>query len=222
MSSRIIKGSDAALYSMPSLEEVKISGSGRIIIGNTEKVQRKAYEEGFASGEKAGFAEGEQKCRLIEERIKNILDEIIFIKEEIAAKLESQVVELSVAIAKKIIIEEINTNPEIILTMVKKSLRKMHKAGTVSIKINPAIQDFLTKNKSELIDIHQDIKFDVDPNVPITGPHVSSQTEEVITDIDTLLNIIVEEMENKEESSETENREQGTGAQDQEPGAQTE
>ena len=221
MSSRIIKGGDAASYSMPSLEEVKISG-GRIIIGNTEKIQRKAYEEGFASGEKAGFAEGEQKCRLIEERLKNILDEIIYFKEEIADELESQVVSLAVAIAKKVIIEEINTKPEIILTMVKKSLRKIHKVGTVTIKVNPAIQDFLTNNKSELIDIHPDIKIDVDPNVPITGPHVSSQTEEVVTDIDTLLNNIVEEMENKEVSSETENSEQGPGAQEQEPGAPAE
>jgi flagellar assembly protein FliH len=200
---------------MPSLEEVSISGGGRIIIGNSEKVQRKAYEEGFASGEKAGFAEGEQKCRLIEARLKNILDELIYFKEKTADELESQVVDLSVAIAKKVIIEEINTNPEIILTMVKKSLRKMHKVGTVSIKINPAIQDFLMKNKSELIDIHPDINIDVDPNVPIDGPHVSSRTEEVITDIDTLLNNIVEEMENKEQGRETEKL-------DQEPGEQTE
>jgi hypothetical protein len=80
LSSRIIKGDNVASYSMPSLEEVSISGGGRIIIGNSEKVQRKAYEEGFASGEKAGFAEGEQKCRLIEARLKNILDELIYFR----------------------------------------------------------------------------------------------------------------------------------------------
>ena len=196
-----IKCEEAVSYCMPSLEEVKMSGS-RIIIGNTEKVQRKAYEEGFASGEKAGLAEGEQKSILIADHLKSVLEEIITFKEKIAEELESKVVELSVAIAKKVVIEEINTNPEIILTMVKNSLRKMHKVGMISIKINPALQDLFAKNKSELIDIHPDINYDIDPNVPVTGPHVSSQTEEVVTDIDTLLANVFDEMADKTESTE--------------------
>ncbi len=196
-----VKVGEAVSYCMPSLEEVKISG-GRIIIGNTEKVQRKAYEEGFASGEKAGFAEGEQKCILVEEHLKNVLDEIIAFKKNIAEELEGKVLELSLGIAKKVVVEEINTNPEIILTMVKNSLSKMHKVGMISIKINPALHDLFTKNKSGLIDIHPDINYDIDPNVPSAGPHVFSQTEEVITDIDTLLANVFDEMENKTEDNE--------------------
>ncbi len=199
--SRDVKVDEAVSYCMPSLEEVKISG-GRIIIGNTEKAQRQAYEEGFASGEKAGFAEGEQKCILIEEHLKNVLDEIINFKEKIAEELEAKVLELSLGIAKKVVVDEIKTDPEIILTMVKKSLRKMHKVGMISIKINPALNDLFTRNKSELIDIHPDINYDIDPNVPVAGPHVSSNTEEVITDIDTLLANIFDEMENNTEDNE--------------------
>ncbi len=191
----------AVAYCMPSLEEVKISG-GRIIIGNTEKIQRKAYEEGFASGEKAGFAEGEQKCILIEEQLKSVLEEIIAFKENIAEELEAKVLELSLGIAKKVVVDEVKSNPDIILTMVKKSLRKMHKVGMISIKINPALHDLFTKNKSELIDIHPDINYDIDPNVPVAGPHVFSHTEEVITDIDTLLANVFDEMENKTEDNE--------------------
>ena len=215
MSSRVIKDNEAVSYSMPSLEEVKISGGGRIIIGNTEKIQRKAYEEGFAAGEKAGFKEGEHKCLLLEERLKNILDEIIVFKEKIAEELESNVVELAVAVAKKVIIEEIKMEPEIILTMVKNSLRKMNKVGTISIKINPALHDLFVQNKSGLIDIHPDIHIDLDPNIPVSGPHVSSRTEEVITDIETLLDNIMEEMKNEKQN-------QGTPSDSAGPGTKTE
>ena len=210
---RIMKQSDAALYRMPSLEEEMPRNQG--ILQERENIQRQAYEEGFASGEKAGFAAGEQKASVLVERLEKIINEITAFKENLIVEAEGQVVDLASAIAGKIIIEEINTKPGIIITMVKESLKKLQRLGAITIKINPALYDLFMKKKSGLIDIHEDIIFDVNSNVPVTGPLVISETEEVVTDIDSLLNNIIEEMK-------TEHRIQNTGDRIQENRIETE
>ncbi|NOZ68832.1 MAG: hypothetical protein GXP46_06235 [Deferribacteres bacterium] len=194
--SRIMKNSDAALYSMPSLEEDMPPGGSDAVLQNAEEIQRKAYEEGFASGEKAGFAEGEQKAVILMERLEKIIREIADLREKTARELESQIVELATAIARKIIIEEINTRPEIIVTMVREAMKKMQRGGKVTIRINPALHDIFMKRKPELTGIHPDIVFEVTPNLPVTAPLVISDTEEAVTDIDSLLENISEEMKN--------------------------
>lgn len=195
---KILKESDAALYSMPSLEEDRLLGSEEAVTQDTEDIQRQAYEEGFTSGEKAGFAEGEQKASLLIERLEKIVKEITVFRENLVSDLEPKVIDLAVAIARKIIIEEISTRPEVIVTMVKAALEKLQRVGTITIKINPALHELFKKNKSGLIDIHQDIIFDVTSNVPLKGPLVIGETEEVVTDVETLLNNVIQEIKAKQ------------------------
>jgi flagellar biosynthesis/type III secretory pathway protein FliH len=176
---------------MPALDGERC---GRTLLNKVEEMQRLAYEEGFTTGEKAGFATGEQKASVLLERLEKIIGEIIAIREELVSSLESQVVHLSMAIARKIIIEEVNTRPEIIVTMVQEALKKLQKMGTITIKINPALYELFTRSNQRLLDIHPDIVFDVNAGVPVTGPLVISDREEVVTDIDSLLSNIMEEM----------------------------
>jgi flagellar assembly protein FliH len=183
---RIIKDSDAVPYSMPSLTDD---------IGD---IQRRAYEEGFASGERAGFSEGEQKCEILLERIEKIISEVTSFKSGFVVEVEKQVVDLSVAIAGRIIMEEINMKPEIIVTMVKEALKRLQRVGNIRIKINPTLHELFMKKKPELLEVHEDITFDVDATVPVTGPLVISEIEEVVTDIDSLIENIVDEMKSTE------------------------
>ena len=214
--SRIIKSSDAVPYSMPSLEDGRIANDSNAILKNAEDIQRRAYEEGFASGEKAGFSEGEQKCSVLIERIERIISELTSFKSDFVADVEKQVVDLSVAIASRIIIEEINMRPEIIVTMVKESLKRLERVGNIRIKINPTLYDLFMKMKPELLEVHEDITFDVDSNIPVAGPLVISEIEEVVTDIDSLIENIVNEMMGKEGAKSED------GAENTEDGALTE
>jgi len=196
---RISKGEDVTLYSMPSLEEEKPPESEETIRQNIEEIQRQAYEEGFASGEKAGFAEGEQRAEVLINRLEKIIEELTNLKEDLIKKLEPQVVDLAIAIARKIIMEEINTRPEVVVTIVKEALKKLHRMGTITIKINPALQELFMKKKSELLDIHKDIVFDVNSKVSLAGPVVVSETEEVVTEIESLLNNVIDDIKNRVE-----------------------
>ncbi|MBI5056685.1 MAG: hypothetical protein HZB61_08730 [Nitrospirae bacterium] len=191
---RIPKHTEASVFTMPALEEDRRPLSRESIMQRSEEIQRRAYEDGFAAGEKAGYAGGEQKALVLIEGLEKIIDEITTVKDNLAEALEQQSVDLAVAIAKKIIIEEIKTRPEIIIAMVKEALKKLQRTGVITIKINPALHELFIKKKQELVDIHQDIVFEVISSVPVMGPLVISKTEEVVTDIDSLLAKVVEEM----------------------------
>lgn len=192
----ITTNSNISLYHMPSLEDNRSPKSKDEIMQSVEEIQRKAYEEGFASGEKAGFADGEQKAAILIERLEKIIEEVAVFKENLVKEMEAQVVNLAMAMARKIIIEEISMRPEVIVTVVREALKKLQRTGTITIKINPSLYDLFMKKKPELMDIHEDILFDVSSNVSLTGPLVVSQTEEVVTDIEALIANIIEDIKN--------------------------
>ncbi|MBI5665164.1 MAG: hypothetical protein HZC49_08800 [Nitrospirae bacterium] len=184
---------DVSPYCMPSLEDSRLPKK-EDIIKDLEDMQRRAYEEGFASGERAGFADGEQKAAVLVERLERIIDEVAVFKEGLVKEVEKQVVDFALAMARKIIIDEISAKPEIIVSVVREALKRLQRMGTITIKINPALHDLFMKKRPELIDIHEDIIFDVNSNVSLTGPLVISQTEEVVTDIDALIANITDDV----------------------------
>ncbi len=193
---KVVNHGDVALYHMPSLEEDRKIKSKHEIMQDIEEIQRKAYEEGFATGEKAGLEAGEQKAAVLIDRLDGLLQEIAVFREDMVEEMEEQVVELAIAMARKIITEEITTRPEVIVSVVREALKRLQRMGTIMIKINPALHDLFMKKKSELIDIHKDITFDVNANVSLTGPLVISHAEEVVTDINALIENIMDDVRN--------------------------
>ena len=176
---------------MPSLDDEM---DERTLLRKADDIQRMAYEEGFSSGEKAGFEHGEQKAIVLLERLEGIIKGLEEFRARLVDRHESQVVDLSTAIARKIIIDEVSTRPELITTMVREALMKMQRMGTITIKINPTLHEIFKSKKPALLDVHPEIVFDVNSSVPVTAPLVVSEIEEVVVNIDSLLANVVEEM----------------------------
>jgi hypothetical protein len=194
LNKKILKGKDAVVFSMPSLEDERMLTDEKTIREKVEQIERQAYEEGFASGEKAGFEEGKQKAGILIDSLQQIIKEIAAFKDNLVENLETQAVDLSVSIARKIINEEVTMRPEVIVTMVKEALRRLQRTGTISVKINPALHELFMEKKAELMEVHDDITFDVNSGIAVTGPLVVSQIEEVVTDIDSLMDNVINEM----------------------------
>ena len=194
LNKKIIKGEHATLFCMPSLEDERAYLDEQTIREKAEEIQRQAYEEGFNSGEKAGYEKGEQKAEILISSLHQIIEEISGVKNDLIDNLESQTVDLSLTIARKIIKEEVKSRPEVIVTMVKAALQRLQRSGTISVKINPVLHDMFMEKKPELMEVHSDITFDVNSHISVSGPLVVSEIEEVVTDIDSLLDNIIEEL----------------------------
>jgi flagellar assembly protein FliH len=188
---RILKGFKTSPYSMPALQE---EPNREKLIHDAEETQRRAYEEGFTAGEKAGLESGEEKSVVLINRLESLAQELQDFQTHFVDDLREQVVELAIAISRKVVHDEIMAQPDRIVSITEQALRKMQRTGPVRIKVNPSVHELFLKKKSALTDIHDDIVFEVNSSVSETGPVVMSETEEVTTDYDSLIANIAEEM----------------------------
>lgn len=184
---------------MPFLDTVKESTDkgdveGELLKENIEMVEKEAYESGFQAGEKAGFAVGEEKARVLIEKLETVLREITSLRERLIRELEPQVLELAVSIAKRILTEELKIAPEHIVQMTKEALKKIERTGQIKIKINPSLYELFMNHRPEILDIHPDVVFDVDHSVSECGSLVIGTLEDVVTDIDEQLRNLIKEM----------------------------
>lgn len=176
-------------FTMPALK------SDFSVVGHTaDHVEREAYEKGFASGEQAGFEMGEQKARVLLDRVELLIAELATFKKTAIREAEAQVVELAVAMARKIILKELALKPDEIVKLAREGLLKLERTGQVTIKVNPALYDFFTKHKPDLVKIHPEIVFDADPSVSQFGVVVMGPVEDVVTDVDEQIRNMIKDL----------------------------
>ncbi|MEW6569723.1 MAG: FliH/SctL family protein [Nitrospirota bacterium] len=189
---------DITPYKMPILEkgaeEVSAKVKEQSINESTATIEREAYEKGFEVGEKAGYSVGEQKAAVLIETLGKIIESLVNFRESLTREIEPQLVCLSLSIARKIIRKELTTNPEEIVEITKEALTRLGRIGPITIKINPSLFDLFMKHKPELLAIHSDLFFDVDPSVSQNGTVAVGSVEEIVTDVDEQLKNLIREM----------------------------
>ncbi len=191
---RVVKLHSGKAFDMPALKKMETFRSGP---GNaeqslasysagrrTEEIERDAYEKGFAAGESAGLEMGKQKAAVLLERLEKIIEDLQEVRKQVVAEVEPQIMDLAQTIAGKILMEELSVRPELIVQIAKEALRRIEKTGTITIRINPRLQELFMTMKPQLLELHPDIVFDLDPSAPLTGAVVIGAKEEVVTDID--------------------------------------
>jgi flagellar assembly protein FliH len=192
---RIIQAEEVSLYSMPELVEREPLGAGEKEINHSiEEIEREAYERGFEAGEKAGLAMGEEKARVILEGIESLLKELMTLKQRLLSEMRPQIIELATAMARKIILQELKTEPEIIMNMTQEAISRIERTGPITIKINPSLHKIFLRLRPELTNLYEDVIFDLDPSIPIHSTLVIGPEEEVSTDIDEQLRNLIKEM----------------------------
>lgn len=196
---KLVKDFQANPYAMPDLKDLSSSGQAksRASKASPETIEREAFEKGFASGEKAGLEMGKQKAELIIDRLKNVLRDCNTLKEKMLSEFEPQVILLAIAMARKILKEQISDRPEIHREMIEAAIQKISKNSSISIRLNRPLYELLINEKEKLQTIFPDILFELDNQIPEGGAIVRSQSEEVQTDLDYQLSIIIEELRNQ-------------------------
>jgi len=128
-------------------------------------------------------------------RIERIIAEVETFSETGARRSWSlRCLELSREIAERIVMEELSLKPEVMVNIVKEAMRKLERTGPITIKLNPAVHDLFMKLKPGLLEVHPDIIFDIDPSLTQTGQVVIGATEEVVTDIESQVRNLMEDI----------------------------
>jgi len=116
-----------------------------------QAVERDAYEKGFAAGEKAGFELGRQKADGLFQKLGGMVEGLSTFKEKAFKDLEEEIIELSLALAEKIAIREIDRDDEIVMSTIKRAMQVASTTGNIIVRVNPRDRDVLFKYKDDLV-----------------------------------------------------------------------
>ncbi|MBI5575068.1 MAG: hypothetical protein HY896_01750 [Deltaproteobacteria bacterium] len=200
---KLVKDAKVAKYVLPSFEGAAEPARGGRPEGrggshsaqrSPRDAVREAQLKGFDEGRKAGLESVESEAARLLDGLKSAVESVHALRAQIAKEAESQVVELAVAIARRVLIEEIAVNPDLIASIVKEAIRKIERTGPVTVKVHPDLYNMISGMRDGLAESPAEIVIDVDPSVPPAGPVVTGTTEEVLTDIDEQLRVIIDEI----------------------------
>jgi len=137
---------------------------------------KKGYKEGFEKGKK----EAEEKYKKLENVLKKDFQEKIqsintFLKnlekesKELILNMDKEVLNLALNIAQKLILKEIERDPEISLRLIREALNYIAEGTELNIKVNPEEYKFLKENLLKHIPPSQKIKLIPDESISKGG-----------------------------------------------------
>lgn len=165
--------------------------------GRPEEIERAAYERGFHAGEKAGFEFGRQKAEVLFNGLGTVLHELSSFKDTLFKSCEREMLELSLAVAKKVIQREVEAKEDGVLECVRHAMRAVAGGGEITVKLNPKEIEVVKQHKSELARFHGNVKglnMEADESIAKGGCVVSSNYGEVDATIGSILQEIEEKL----------------------------
>jgi len=145
---------------------------------HVKQLQQDAYGKGYAEGLKSQDKNVAAKLDVLTAATKAIPQ----IKKDILQKGEEQMVKLAIAIAEKILQQEVSTRKEIILDVLKGALKNIAETDGMKIHLNP--QDFrymmeVKKDFLQSFDGIRNIVFEEDSSIKRGGAVVETMFGEV-------------------------------------------
>jgi flagellar assembly protein FliH len=131
----------------------------------TDSLEKEAYEEGFAQGEKAGMELGEKRFDSVVKSFNEVLESVRRLKEEVYQNSEQEMLELILAIARRVIQKEISTDRKITLSIIQSALKYVTDQEEIRVRLNPSDLEFASQYKREMMDGMKKVVFENDEDV---------------------------------------------------------
>ncbi|MEZ5290643.1 MAG: FliH/SctL family protein [Vicinamibacterales bacterium] len=100
-------------------------------------VERDAFAKGYQQGERAGTEAGAARAEAMLRRLAQTLDELRGLRKDLVRRTEREVVELALAIAKKILQRELALDGDLVWAMARVALDRLADVTTASIRLHP-------------------------------------------------------------------------------------
>jgi flagellar assembly protein FliH len=100
-------------------------------------VEREAFAKGYAQGERAGLEAGAQRAEAMLRRLAGTIDELAELRRTIVRQTERQMVELALAVARRVVLREVALDPEIVAAMAHVALERLGQDSPATVRLNP-------------------------------------------------------------------------------------
>ena len=145
-----------------------------------DEAEQVGYERGFCegeikgreAGEKNGLKKGRQSVQPAIDTLETLLEDLALFRKKALRDLEAEIIALTMGVARKIVGQELEMRPELVVSIVKNALSQIESSGKIRIKLNPDDIELLNHStanlEAELLDSAA-VAFESDPSIASGG-----------------------------------------------------
>jgi flagellar assembly protein FliH len=100
-------------------------------------VERDAFAKGFAQGERAGAEAAGKRGEVMLRRLTETLDELTTLRAQMIHQTELQMVQLALAVARRVVHREISLDRDLLVAMARVALDRLGESIQVIVRLNP-------------------------------------------------------------------------------------
>jgi flagellar assembly protein FliH len=100
-------------------------------------LERDAFAKGYAQGERAGLEAGNKRSDAMLRRLGETLEELASLRQSLLHHSERQLVQLALALAKRIVRREVGADEELLAALARVALDRLGNAGPATIRLHP-------------------------------------------------------------------------------------
>lgn len=182
-----------------SMESVDVSGNGNHSVQGTDndsgrqKMEEDAFQKGFTDGIHAGRLQILGDIQGQFKVLRAMIEGIEKSRAEIYEKIETDLVEMALAIARKIIYETAEKERGVVVAAAKEAIRKASDREVIRIKINPLDHEVLNQKKGELLRCFDGIKsilFEEDESIHPGGCLIETNQGDIDARLESQMRVI--------------------------------
>ena len=184
------QSADGVNHSQPSIRVRKASDLDRIKERYEKKVQlaeQKAYDKGLSDGIRQGMELQKGESFKTLQAMTGIVTDVSELKKNILEHAEEQIIQLSLAIAEKVIHHEVTTNREVIQNVLRDAIKNIVDRENMKIRVHPHDFRYMMEIKSDFLqkfDGIRNIVFEADETVLRGGAIIETLFGEVDARLD--------------------------------------
>lgn len=100
-------------------------------------LEREAFAKGYEQGERAGAEAGAKRAEAMLRRLAETIQELAEVRRSMVRQTERQMVQLALAIARRVVRREVSIDSDLTLTMARVALDRLGDSTAVTIRLNP-------------------------------------------------------------------------------------
>jgi flagellar assembly protein FliH len=173
--------------------------SGTAAAEREARLEREAYEKGFAQGEKDGLELGAAKAGKISAQIEKLLEEISRLRADLIKQYEKDILKMVCAVAQKIVCREVTLDNTAVREAVIRSIDLATEKRSVHLKVNKEDFDYIEGMKPELFSRFNElgqVVVSADPGIKRGGCFLETSYGDVDARMETQLDLIQRTLEN--------------------------
>jgi flagellar assembly protein FliH len=100
-------------------------------------LERDAFAKGFSQGELAGAEAAGQRGEMMLHRLTQTLEELTQVRAQMIHQTERQMVQLALAVARRIVHREVTIDPDLLIAMARVAMERLGETAQVKVRLHP-------------------------------------------------------------------------------------